>query len=451
MHPWFSKNLVYRPIYTLRGEKVIDYSREVHLFHGLPIEKMEQIQWAKLLKLLEFAAANNPYYKNLYQHSGLKISQIGDPGDLQTFPFLTKAAIKKDSQSMISNGNWRYSARKTSGSTGTPMHFVKDRIASAYMDALMYEVYGWHGIKIGDRQARVWGLPLDLKNRLLIKMKDAALNRKRLEAFDISREKCLRFYGILKQFRPKFIYGVVNTICEFGRVVLAEGLDPADLGFKLILTTGENLTPRHRLYLHEVFKAPVVDEYGTTENGIVAFECRQGKLHLMNHNLFLEFIDPQTEKPAGVGEIAEVVITELYSYAFPFIRYRPGDLVRTSADGCTCGIASPVIEEVIGRTSELMVLPDGSRLSSAIVSYAMTKGINKFRTHQKSPNLMEISLLVNEHFRDSDIPLIENKLRTRLGNEVALEIQVVDHLPSDVSGKFREFISDIRPDNSPAE
>ena len=451
MQPWFSRNLIYRPIYALRGEKVFEYSREVKAFHALPLEKMQQLQWTKLISLLKFAATDNPYYKSLFDQHGLRISEISNPDNLRAIPFLTKPAIKKQWQSMISTGKWRYSSRKTSGSTGTPMQFVKDRIASAYMDALMYEVYSWHGIKMGDRQARVWGLPLDRKNRLFIQLKDIALNRKRLEAFNISREKCLSFYKMLKRFRAKFIYGVVNTICEFGRVLRAEGLDPADLGFEIILATGENLTQRHREYLHDLFEVPVVDEYGTTENGIVAFQCRQGKLHLMNHNLYLEFIDPRTKKPALAGEIAEVVITELYSYAFPFIRYRPGDLVRPSADSCTCGLESPIIEEVIGRTSELMILPDGRRLSSAIVSYAMPRGVSKFRTHQRSPADIDISLLVNEHFRESDIPVIEKKLRTQLGNAVSLNIHAVDDLPADASGKFREFISDIRPDDSPAE
>lgn len=446
MHLWIARNFIYLPIYKLRGENILGFRRDVHAFNEYSSEEMLRIQWEKLKKLLEFVSQHNPYYRKLFEQQNINHKAILHPRDMEQIPFLTKKIINKEFAALKSDGNWRFSSRKTSGSTGIPMRFVKDRVASAYMDALMYEVYGWHGIEMGDRQSRVWGLPFDFKSRMKVVFKDVVLNRKRLVAFGINKSNCLRFYSIVRHFRPKYIYGVVNTICEFARVVSAEGLDPADLGLKIILTTGEILTPRHRSFLQEAFKTRVVNEFGNTENGIVAIECCEGKMHLMNHNLYIEFLDTETQKPAKPGEIGEVVITELHSYGFPFIRYRVGDLARPSNEICPCGIALPVIAEVVGRTSELLVLPDGSRLSSAIVSYALTNGIDKFRTIQKSRERLEILLQVNDQFKDSDLHLIEKRLRVHLGEIMSIGFRIVDTIPVDNSGKLREYVSEIRDD-----
>jgi phenylacetate-CoA ligase len=443
MYPWVAKNLIHIPIYKVRGEKISKCRKEVQAFHRLDAEEMSHIQWAKLKSLLEFVSRSNPYYRELFARQGLKAEDIRCPDDLHLIPPLTKEVIKKNSGLMISEGRWRLSRRKTSGSTGIPLYFPKDRIASAYMDAVMYEVYGWYGIKMGDRQSRIWGMPLNMKARMRVRLKDLILNRKRLAAFDISPKQCLRFYRELERFKPKYVYGVVNTICEFARVIMEAGLNPADLGIKTVLTTGEILHPRHASFLYEAFRVPVVNEYGTTENGIIAFQCPHGEMHLMTHNFYLEFLDPQTGQPVQPGRIGEVVLTELHSYAFPFIRYRIGDLVRPSEDNCDCGLGLPLIKEVIGRTSDLITLPDGSRLSSAIVSYAVTNGVNKFRTYQKSPDRLEILLQVNQCFREGDLTIMENKLRTHLPDEMSIDFQIVNDIPKDISGKFREFTSEI--------
>jgi phenylacetate-CoA ligase len=443
MNPWVVKNFIYIPIYKIRGERISKCRKEVQAFHSLNAGEMSRIQWAKLKSLLEFVSRSNPYYRELFARQGLKAEDIRCPDDLHLIPPLTKEVIKKNSGLMISEGRWRLSRRKTSGSTGIPLYFPKDRIASAYMDAVMYEVYGWYGIKMGDRQSRIWGMPLNMKARMRVRLKDLILNRKRLAAFDISPKQCLRFYRELERFKPKYVYGVVNTICEFARVIMEAGLNPADLGIKTVLTTGEILHPRHASFLYEAFRVPVVNEYGTTENGIIAFQCPHGEMHLMSHNFYLEFLDPQTGQPVQPGRIGEVVLTELHSYAFPFIRYRIGDLVRPSEDNCDCGLGLPLIKEVIGRTSDLITLPDGSRLSSAIVSYAVTNGVNKFRTYQKSPDRLEILLQVNQCFREGDLTIMENKLRTHLPDEMSIDFQIVNDIPKDISGKFREFTSEI--------
>ncbi len=53
------------------------------------------------------------------------------------------------------------------------------------------------------------------------------------------------------------------------------------------------------------------------------------------------------------GEI--ILVTNLWSHSFPIIRYKLGDFVKLSqSNGCKCGMAHGVVEEIIGRVGYLI-------------------------------------------------------------------------------------------------
>lgn len=443
MNPWFVRNCILRPVYALRGEHVFEYIRDVRAFNARTISSMQDEQWRKLSKLIEFAYHNNSHYRKCMTELGLKPSEIRDRNDFAELPFLTKDIINRRSESLSSSGRFRVSRRKTSGSTGTPLRFVKDRDASAYMDAVMHDCYSWHGIQVGDRQARVWGIPLDSYGSSYTRLKDLLLNRKRLVAFEIRLENSVEFYKKLRRFRPKFMYGLVNTMCEFGSQLLSASLEPRDLGIEVIITTGEILYPNQRSFLSDTFGSRVVNEYGTTENGIVAFECSEGNLHVMAHNIYLEIIDPSSGEPAQEGELGEIVITELHSFAMPFVRYRVGDMAVPTSEQCSCGLGLPIVKEIVGRVSDLIVTPEGKRISSAIMSYSMPKGVRRFRSYQRSVDRLDVLIERGEDLSEKDITFFLHQLEQYLGTAIHVEIKTVDRIPIDSSGKFRHFVSEL--------
>lgn len=445
MTPWVCRSLVYRPVYRLRGEPVFALRRQVRNFHALSRDEMQQAQWTKLAALLQFLERRNPYYRELFRRKGLSAGDIRTPDDFTRLPILTKETLNSWSGEMVSEGRFRVSSRKTSGSTGIPLKFVKDRLASAHIDAVMHEVYGWHGIEIGDRQARVWGVPLDLAGNVFTRLKDALLNRKRLVAFDLSPERAEQYYRILRRFSPKFMYGLVNTMCEFGRLLMQAAYNPADLGIEVMVTTGEILFDYQRRFLSETFGCRVVNEYGCTECGIIAFECTHGNMHLLENSLYVEVINPQSGKPAGPGETGEVIVTELHSYAMPYVRYRVGDLMQLKPGRCQCGIESPLIENVQGRVSDLIATPSGRQVSSAILSYSMPRGVSQFRTYQREVGALEVMVVSATKMQVKELGGIKNKLAHKLGSDMQVTVKQVETIPVEPSGKFRHFVSDLQP------
>ncbi|MGB5108082.1 MAG: hypothetical protein WBP29_05940 [Candidatus Zixiibacteriota bacterium] len=444
MYPWIARNLIYFPVQKLRGETIRKYLREVQDFEQLSPEQMRQVQWQKLKMMLTRAVADSPYYRQLLQSRGIDVRDIHTFDDFRLIPFLTKSIIHDHFDELISRRRYRTSARRTSGSTGIPTPIIKDRQATAYMDAYMYHVYSWHGIGIGTRQARVWGMPFGFVPKALTRAKDIAFNRKRLIAFNITTESAIAYYETILKFRPYFFYGQIHAMTEFCRILIESGRDPAKLGFQVIVTTGELQVSALKQYLEESFRCRVVDEYGCTEAGIIAFECPFGTMHAANHNLLLEVIDPATNSPVAAGEEGEVAITELHGNAMPLIRYRIGDLVRSEPSPCACGRNSQAIAGIVGRTSEMIVTPDGRHVNASILAYCVPKQIKRFRAVQHETEKLEVLLQSASPLSAGAAADFRKKLTSYLGNHITVEIACVDNIPPERSGKLRYFVSDIR-------
>jgi phenylacetate-CoA ligase len=440
MNQWFAEHLIFTPIYKARGEAVKKYWREVSSFHKKSLDEMLTIQLDKVKKLAVFLYTNNPYYKNLFDTNGIRPEDIKQISDFTRIPAMTKSIMQSDMNNLLSSVKMRSSPRKTSGSSGIPLWFIKDRTASAYMDAVMYEVYGWHGIKMGDRQARLWGMPLDWQHRLRWKMKDALLNRIRKSAFDMSAESCLAFYEWMIRAKSKYIYGYPSTTCEFISVLKDNNCDFDRIKLNCAITTGEMLYDEQRAIIQDNFRCKAVNEYGCTENGIIAFECPAGNMHLMIHNLLIEFIDPATGKPAANDSMGEIYLTELHSYLLPFVRYKTSDIATRSDKSCSCGSKLPIIEGVHGRETELLVTPDGKRITGAIINYTMTQGVRRVKAVQKKNNEILVHIEKYPGYETAiDVEVVKNKWRALVGDKMTITVELVDKLPVDKSGKLRSF------------
>jgi phenylacetate-CoA ligase len=446
MHPFIARNLFYHPILFFRGEKVGRYHDEVCAFNRLGRSEMEEVQWAKLKRLLDHVYAHNRYYHDLFDQNRIHPDRIKSLEDYRRVPLLAKGIIQENSARLLSEGNYRLDHRKTSGSTGHPLKFVKDRVSLAYMNAVMHEVYHWHGIEIGDRSCRIWAIPKDSRKQLSIFLRDHLQNRRRLNSFDVSDESSLRFFRAMLKFRPKFMMGVPSYITDFAKRLRNASLNPADIGLDVIISTGEILYPAQKKLMEEAFACRIANEYGTSECGIVAFACPQGRMHTMNHNLLVEVINPETGAPVNTGERGEIVITELHGYYMPFIRYRLGDTVQLSSDICPCGLQSPLLEHVEGRLEDMIVTPSGKNVAGGMLYYTLTEGIHQFKAYQRAVDRLEVLIVKGPGFSETWLAEVKRQWHEYLGEDMKFDFRFVDRIPADRSGKLRYFVPEFDPD-----
>jgi phenylacetate-CoA ligase len=347
--------------------------------------------------MINHAYSNIPYYQKLFRKNGLEPNDIQTPQDLLSIPPLTKEIIKNNFEKLTYKKRIRTSFRTTSGSTAKPLKFLKDRNATACMDAIEYKGYSWHDITIGSPQARFWSLPTVFNSKIKSRATDLVMNRIRLNALNITIKEMEKFY-YKKQI----------------------------------------------MLIEEVFKTKYVNEYGCTETGLIGLNCKKGSLHLMAHNIYLECVKNGKQV---MDESGEFFITELNAITFPFIRYKIGDRGIISTKRCNCGINLPIIQNILGRTVDNLKTASGRKINDSIFEYLMKDSIDdcveSFKAIQTKIDKVEIFLVVNEKFKDESIKNYIKALEKHSFGEIIFDVIKVSQLPRENSGKNRVFVSRI--------
>ncbi|MCC8244958.1 phenylacetate--CoA ligase family protein [Saccharothrix luteola] len=129
------------------------------------------------------------------------------------------------------------------------------------------------------------------------------------------------------------------------------GLDPGSdfPSLRALFVGGEPLSDARRRRIGEVWGVPVIEEYGATETGSLAGECRFGRMHLWADRAVFEVYHPETGSTTVDGA-GQLVVTPLFRRAMPLLRYNLEDDVEVSYEACGCGWQLPVVR-VLGRAA----------------------------------------------------------------------------------------------------
>lgn len=319
------------------------------------------VQQQKYLKLFKAARTNSKYYKSIVDSI---IDFKPDIASISNFPILTKEIVKSNKAHSLTTNQKNCITRMTAGTTGTPVTVFVDRDTVSWQLATRYFLFGWHGIRIGDREARFWGRPLQ---GIGFKLKDLLLNRKRFSFCGSTKNELIFEYSKLLDFKPDYFYGYSSLILNAAIICEENSLEVPEL--KAIICTAELLGQHQRKFIERVFRCPVVVEYGCSESDIIAFECKYGKLHVMSHNILIE------PNPNASG----MVYTDLNNTAMPLIRYELGDNVEIETNSsCECNRNLPIISHLEGRTiGQILTLPDGTTMHAVKFAYLIEDVANK--------------------------------------------------------------------------
>jgi phenylacetate-CoA ligase len=429
----------------MRGQKVKEYLPQVKSVQFKPLEEVNKFRDEKLRKIINYAYHNIPYYQKKFDDFSVQLEEINSIEDLIRLPVLSKKEILENEKALIDhNIRQKLYTRKTGGSTGMTLHFMKEARSLALNDAIMYRCYDWYGIDIGDKQVRFWGVPVTSKLRWKEQIKDSMLNRIRISAFDICESSCVREYEIIKKFKPAYFYGYTTAIYGFCRIMKELGIDFNSLNLKAVICTAEKMYPHHKKLFDEIFDCPIVDEYGSSENGIIAFQCKEGNMHMMSDHICIEFLDEKNE-PVKTGEQGRIVITDLSSYAMPMIRYDIGDIGKSTDKKCTCGITLPLMEIVEGRKEDFIKTTDGKLVHAAYLCYTLKDDtVHEFKMYQKAIDELHVQIVRSSSFNSGSEKSLEEKLRTALGHDVKIIFEYLESIPREGSGKLRYFVSEIK-------
>src|SRR5262249_31869618 len=120
-----------------------------------------------------------------------------------------------------------------------------------------------------------------------------------------------------------------------------------------IVSTAMPLHDWQRTVTEEVFGVPATNRYGCEEVSLIACECEKHRgLHVAAESVLTE-----------VEADGKLLVTDLSNAAMPLVRYRIGDVVRSTDRGCECGRGLPLIESIEGRDADYVVTPSGALIS----------------------------------------------------------------------------------------
>jgi phenylacetate-CoA ligase len=124
---------------------------------------------------------------------------------------------------------------------------------------------------------------------------------------------------------------------------------------KQVVTEGETVAEDDRQRCRDALGSDIVDAYALPEAGIVAIRCpATGNYHLQSEVCLVEVLDDD-HKPCGSDGIGEIVITPLYAFAMPLVRYATGTYAQllsgspNANKSCACGRGLPAIRKVFRK------------------------------------------------------------------------------------------------------
>jgi phenylacetate-CoA ligase len=405
---------------------------------------IQAYQLGKIRELLRFATKHVPFYRDLYRQAGV------DPGDIRTLEdYRRLPQVEKhqlwDLQASLPADRSGLIVHRTSGSTGTPAHIYRNAVEERRLNLLRWRMLVMMGLRPGDRLAKVkstWeSLPSRYERLRKLASRIRLVEPRVFDCFqrpeDIHRQ--------LVDFQPDMLSGYPGALV---RVAEFHARNPRALKkLRTVLCGGEYLAPHQRRLLESGFRVPVIDTYGTSECNLAAWECRQtGAYHVCDDGVLLEVCEKGV--PVSAGQSGEVVITALHSRVMPLIRYRLGDRAVAGRDPCACGSAFSTIEKLQGRVIDYLVLPDGRQLHPFQLLNEVVlmsgDGILEYQVVQEAVDSVRVDIVPRRNVTEKERRQLRSALQQKLGPGVGLQIEWVESIPADRSGKFHFCRSSVR-------
>lgn len=364
---------------------------------------------------------------------------------------MTKKEFQKPLQERLSNGFTPKNVyvNKTSGSSGDPFIFAKDKFCHALTWTNIINRFGWFGIDFNSsKQARFYGIPLDFIGNKKERLKDFLKKSYRFPIFDLS-DKILE--KVLLKFQNKkfdYINGYTSSIVLFAKFLEKKNIVLTSVcpTLKCCVVTSEMLFEEDKTLMEKQFGVPVVNEYGASELDLIAFQNNNDEWQINSETLFVEILD-ENNNVLPLGKEGRIVITSLYNKAHPFIRYDIGDIGILDEKST---LKKPILKKLIGRTNDIAELPSGKK-SPGLTFYYVTKSIieddgnvKEFVIKQTKIDTFDIEYVSQKELNNNQIKTIEKAISTYLENGLHFNFIRKEKLTRSKSGKLKQFVSLIK-------
>ena len=416
------RKIIYWTLDLLKGRKI----RKEYLDIKSMIEQHKQNEEA-LEKILKYSTENIPFYKNINHKS------------ICNFPVMNKAIYNENKDKLE---NKLYKDKKlhtvlTSGSTGMPFKAVQNNEKRTRTVAALLYFHDKVGFSLGKKYIFLRALSNFNKTS---KLKCFMQNYKPFQIVGMDKKRLEELEKILSKNKIKVMLGYGSTLKEVADFLYDNG---KNYKLDVILSGGDNLTDETKEKLKKIFKCPVINRYSNEENGMMATTLPNDDRFILNTaNYYFELLKLDSDEQVKPGEIGRIVLTDLYNYAMPLIRWDTGDLgVSDDLDRNKL----KTLRTLEGRTSDMLEDENGNRLSLVTINLFVHDffDVKKFQFLQDDEKvLFKVVPKDNEKkLNPSEQERYIKELKNILGESTKIEIQVVEDILPEENGKFKPIIN----------
>ena len=412
---------------------------------------LRALQSERLVKMVENAYNNIPFYKQKFDEMGLKPDDIKSIDDLSKLPFTVKTDLRDNypfglfarPQSDIVR------IHASSGTTGkaTVVGYTKNDIdvwsdgaaraicaAGGTKDDIIHVSYGY-GLFTG-------GLGLHYGAEKL-----------GATALPVSSGNTNRQIQLLQDFGSDIICCTPSYAMFIGETVREMGIDPKSLKVRAGIFGAEPWTDEMRKEIEKLLDIKAYDIYGLSEiaGPGVAYGCEcQDGLHICEDYFYPEVIDPDTLEVLPDGEYGELVFTCIGKEALPLVRYRTRDICALTRETCACGRTTVKMTKPKGRSDDMLIIRGvnvfPSQVEHVLLSLNMTPNYLIIVDRKNNLDIMEVQVeMMPDMFSDtvksleSSEKMIEAALQSTLNIHAKVRLMEPGTLPRS-EGKAKRVI-----------
>lgn len=391
-------------------------------------------------EIVNYHLKNNAFYQALTKNINCT--------NWNNIPIMTKRDLQQPLSERLSNGFTQNNVyvNKTSGSSGDPFIFAKDKFCHALIWSVFIDCYSWFNLNFqNSKQARFYGIPLDKKGYYKERLKDHLSNRFRFSVFDLSDSQFEKNVEKFKRTRFDYINGYTSSIVQFTKYLHRKNiiLKTVCPSLKACIVTSEMLFEDDKVLLETQLGIPIINEYGAAELGLIAFQNTKNEWLINTNDLFVEILDNNNDV-LPFGEEGRIVITSLYNKAHPFIRYDLGDIGKLTKNSTP---QKPILEKLIGRTNDIITLPSGKK-AAGLSFYYVTKtiiednaNVKEFVIEQFELDTFKISYVSLNTLSEEEKTKIKKAISEYLEPNLKVSFEQKQSLDRSNRGKLKQFKS----------
>ena len=411
-------------------------------------QQLLDYQWQRLMSLLNHVYTTTKYYRRIFDERGLTPQSFKTFDDLTKLPILTRDLTFDHSEELLSSRYLPHEIQKftSGGTTGQQAILYRDQESFNIKQGLTWRHESWMGRLPCDKMALVWPAAMDYHFHGTFKsfIRSRYLLRQIMYHAGTFTEKSLSLvYNELMKFNPEFFKAFPSALYGFTSFCIEKNLPLPHL--RGIMSTGEPMYPNQRLLFEETYNCPAFDMYGSREVGNTACECslRQGR-HIAMETSIVEFI--RDGKPVEPGAEGEIFVTDLTNLAFPLIRYQINDYGIPLGTECACGRGLMLMDRAVGRVTDDVFAANGDRVSGHALGIALTMDgpvIGQMQIVQRALGDYEVRITDKPEPTKEIFEFLDCQMRILLGDNIKVNINIVEALHKEKSGKVRFVISEM--------